>query len=71
MAGFRKIYTSQNQYLEDVARSTGLFDDDYYNIAKESKKDLGYITLMANAKDNISSTFDKNIYTSVFISHFF
>lgn len=62
MAGFRKIYTSQNQYLEDVARSTGLFDDDYYNIAKESKKDLEYITLIANAKDNISSTFDKGVY---------
>lgn len=62
MAGFRKIYTSQNQYLEDVARSTGLFDDDYYNMAKESKKDLEYITLMANAKDNISSTFDKGVY---------
>ena len=62
MAGFQKIYTSQNQYLEDVARSTGLFDDNYYAIAKESGKDVEYLQLVANAKNNLSSTFDKAFY---------
>lgn len=62
MAGFQKIYTSQNQYLEDVARSTGLFDDEYYGIAKETGKDVEYLTLIANMKDNVSSTFDRAFY---------
>lgn len=62
MAGFQKIYTSQNQYLEDVARSTGLFDDNYYSIAKQSGKDVEYLQLVANAKNNLSSTFDKAFY---------
>lgn len=62
MAGFQKIYTSQNQYLEDVARSTGLFDDEYYGIAKETGKDAEYLALIANMKDNVSSSFDKAFY---------
>jgi hypothetical protein len=62
MAGFQKIYTSQNQYLEDVARSTGLFDDEYYGIAKETGKDTEYLQLIANMKDNVSSTFDRAFY---------
>ena len=62
MAGFQKIYTSQNQYLEDVARSTGLFDDEYYGIAKETGKDAEYLQLIANMKDNVSSSFDKAFY---------
>ena len=62
MAGFQKIYTSQNQYLEDVARSTGLFDDEYYGIAKETGKDAEYLALIANMKDNVSSSFDRAFY---------
>ena len=62
MAGFRKIYTSQNEYLYDVGKSTGLFDDEYFELAKESGKDLEYLQMMAGAKDNISSTFDSGIY---------
>ena len=62
MAGFQKIYTSQNQYLEDVARSTGLFDDEYYGIAKETGKDAEYLQLIANMKDNVSSSFDRAFY---------
>ena len=62
MAGFQKIYTSQNQYLEDVARSTGLFDDEYYGIAKETGKDAEYLQLIANMKDNVSSSFNRAFY---------
>ena len=62
MAGFRKIYTSQNEYLYDVGKSTGLFDDEYFEVAKESGKDLEYLQMMASAKNNISNTFDSGIY---------
>lgn len=62
MAGFRKIYTSQNEYLYDVGKSTGLFDDEYFEIAKESGKDLEYLQMMASAKNNISNTFNSGIY---------
>lgn len=62
MAGFRKIYTSQNEYLYDVGKSTGLFDDEYYELAKESGKDLEYLQIMASAKDKISNTFDAGLY---------
>ena len=62
MAGFRKIYTSQNEYLYDVGKSTGLFDDEYFELAKESGKDLEYLQMMASAKNNISNTFNSGIY---------
>ena len=62
MAGFRKIYTSQNEYLYDVGKSTGLFDDEYFEVAKESGKDLEYLQMMASAKNNISNTFNSGIY---------
>lgn len=65
MAGIKKIYTSQNQYVEDLAMSSPYFDYDYYETAKEAGKGLEYTTLMANAKDNISSTFDVGVYDTL------
>lgn len=61
MAISRKIYTSQNQYLEDVARSTGYFDDSYYAKAKETGQDLEYLQMIASAKDNPPSI-DRGFY---------
>ena len=65
MAGFQKIYTSQNEYLYDVGKSTGYFDEEYYQLAKKSGKDFEYLQMMASAKDNISSTFDPVIYNKL------
>ena len=65
MAGFQKIYTSQNEYLYDVGKSTGYFDEEYYQLAKKSGKDFEYLQMMASAKDNLSSTFDPGIYNKL------
>lgn len=62
MAGIRKIYTSQNEYLEDVVSTSDLFDKEYYETAKEAGKGLEYLTIMAGTKDNISSSFNQTIY---------
>lgn len=62
MAGFKKIYTSQNEYLEDVAPSNQFFDADYYELAKEAGKGGEYLQIMAGTKDQISSSFDENVY---------
>ena len=65
MAGFRKLYTSQNEYLYDIGKSTGYFDENYYELSKETGKDLEYLQMMASAKDNISSTFDPVLYNKL------
>ena len=62
MAGFRKIYTSQNEYLEDVAKTSQWFDDDYYAQMLEENKGHEYISIFASTKDNVSSRFDPAIY---------
>jgi hypothetical protein len=62
MAGFKKVYTSQNQYLEDVAVSTGLFDADYYETLKSKGNDLDYLAIIAKASEGTSSSFDKTVY---------
>ena len=65
MAGFQKIYTSENEYLYDLGKSTGYFDEEYYDLAKKSGKEFEYLQMMASAKDNISSTFDPVLYNKL------
>lgn len=62
MAGIRKIYTSQNEYLEDVAASSNFFDAEYYETAKEAGQGLEYLSIIAGTKDQISSSFDNAVY---------
>lgn len=58
----RKIYTSQDQFRLDVAKSNDLFDEEYYELSKESGQDSQYAELLAATKDNVSSSFDKTVY---------
>lgn len=62
MAGFRKIYTSGNEYLEDVASSSKYFDAEQYEKQKESGTGLQYLNLIASYKDQIPSSFDDAFY---------
>lgn len=66
MAGFQKIYTSENEYLYDVGKSTGYFDEEYYNLAKESGSDYQYLQMMASLKQTgVSDTFDPVLYSKL------
>lgn len=62
MAGLQREYISQNEYLLDKARSSDLFDEEYFQTALETDQATNYVTIMSTAKDNLSSTFDKAIY---------
>lgn len=63
MAGFQKIYTSENEYLYDLGKTTGYFDEEYYNLAKESGSDYQYLQMMASLKQTgVSNTFDPVLY---------
>lgn len=62
MAGIRKIYTSDNEYLEDIAKNTRYFDASQYEKQKESGTGLEYLNLIASGVDNLPSTFDNGLY---------
>ena len=63
MAGFQKIYTSENEYLYDLGKTTGYFDEEYYDLAKESGSDYQYLQMMASLKQTgVSDTFDPVLY---------
>lgn len=62
MAGLQREYISQNEYLLDKARSSGLFDEEYFQTALETDQATNYVTIMSTAKDNLSLTFDKATY---------
>lgn len=62
MAGLQREYISQNEYLLDKARSSGLFDEEYFQTALETDQATNYVTIMSTAKDNLSQTFDKATY---------
>jgi hypothetical protein len=66
MAGFQKIYTSENEYLYDLGKTTGYFDEEYYNLAKESGSDYQYLQMMASLKQTgVSDTFDPVLYSKL------
>lgn len=66
MAGFQKIYTSENEYLYDLGKTTGYFDEEYYNLAKESGSDYQYLQMMASLKQTgVSDTFDPVLYNKL------
>ena len=66
MAGFQKIYTSENEYLYDLGKTTGYFDEEYYNLAKESGSDYQYLQMTASLKQTgVSDTFDPVLYNKL------
>lgn len=62
MAGIKRIYTSENQYLEDIAKSTRYFDANQYERQKESGTGLQYLNLIATGVENLPSDFDNSFY---------
>lgn len=66
MAGFQKIYTSENEYLYDLGKSTGYFDEDYYELSKEAGSDYQYLQMMASLhQTGVSATFDPVLYSKL------
>ena len=62
MAGFRKIYTSQNDYLKDLATSTGLFSESEYSRQVNNAQGDDYLAYLSTLKGNISPNFNRAEY---------
>lgn len=62
MAGIKRHYTSFNQVIADKAFSNELFRESDYEKAKETGTDIDYLMAMANTRDNLDKSFDKNVY---------
>ena len=59
---YAKQYTNQSEYIYDLAKSTGKFDEQTYASLVESNKADDYASAVANTKYMTSDTFDQKTY---------
>ena len=59
MAGYRKIYTSQTDYLYDLAKNEKYFSEEQYAKQIQQANGDNYLAFTATYKDNLPSSFDE------------
>lgn len=59
---YRKQYTNQSEYVYDLAKSTGKFDESTYNALLASNKAEDYASAVANTAYMTSDTFNQGKY---------